>query len=319
MGYDEGRVLHLLAGLLLPGTAGSAGTPDPYGIFAQARQVWAQQRYPDYLTYTVAVDVTENGVPKAKHYHLAFDSTNGKIGVNPISDEEQAAPPDPNGVTIHLIPKRNFQPLMDKRVGNPGEAVDFLGVPIVSPTYSFGMTLASSQGDEPSGDPLVDQIRKEFNDPVPASKAEQSVTSGSDKTIASVTAFSRRYTIEFAGIETLNGVQCYHLKLTPNYDPQKLRLRELWVETHTYDTVQLVSAGNFAASKVPWLITFDDVNGAQYISSETALAPVGVGDHRYERASISFEQIAQAERPSRPLSFFVTKEALMAEPDTNIR
>jgi hypothetical protein len=308
-------VVLLAAALSLVGTAGTA---DPYQIFAQARQVWAQQRYPDYLTYVVAVAVTERGVEKSKHYHLAYDAQTGKIAVNPVSDEEQAAPPDPNGVTIHLQPKRNFHTLLDKRVGNPGEAVDYLGVPMIAPTYSFGMALASDEGEQTGNDALVAQIRQEFNDPVPAEKTQQAVTDPHVRTIAAVTTFVRRYTITLAGIDTLAGGECYHLLLQPNYDPQKLRLREVWVDTHTYETRQLISAGNFSSSKVPWLITFDDAGGAQYIASETALAPVGVGDHQYEHASVSFESIEQTARPTRPLSFFVTKENLMSEPETEV-
>lgn len=312
-------MLHVLAGLLVLGTAQPA---DPYGIFAQARQVWAAQRYPDYLTYTVAVDVTERGVDKAKHYHLAFDAVSGKIAVNPISDEEAAAPPNPTGVTIHLQPKRNFQVLLDKRVGNPGEAVDYLGVPMIAPTYSFGMALASGDAEQSASDAaneaLVDQIRKQFNDPTPPAKTQQSVASGEVKTIAAVTSYVRRYTITLAGMDTLNGAQCYHLVLKPNFDPARLRLRDVWVDAQTYETRQLISSGNFTGSAVPWLITFADVDGSQYIASETALAPVGVGDHRYEHASIAFQAIAQAQRPTRPLSFFVTKESLMAEPGTDL-
>ena len=308
-------MVFLAAALTLVGTAGTA---DPYQIFAHARQVWAQQRYPDYMTYVVAVDVTERGVEKTKHYHLAYDSTSGKITVNPVSDEEAAAPPTPTGMTIHLQPKRNFATLLDKRVGNPGEAVDYLGVPMIAPTYSFGMTLASSDVDQQTqNDALVQQIRREFDDPTPAAKTQQAVTDPNVRTIAAVTSTARRYTIKLAGVDTLAGANCYHLMLQPNYDPQRFRLRELWIDTQTFATRQLISAGNFTATRVPWLITFDDANGAQYIESETALGPVGVGDHRYEHATISFQAIEHADRPAHPESLFVTKENLMSEPGTD--
>lgn len=309
-------MVYLAAALTLVGTAASA---DPYHIFAQARQVWSQQRYPDYLTYVVAVNVTERGVEKTKHYHLAYDGQTGKIAVNPVSDEEVAAPPNPTGVVIHLQPKRNFATLLDKRVGNPGEAVDYLGVPMIAPTYSFGMTLAPGDADAPQTDPLVAQIRQQFNDPVPVQKTEQAVADPSVRTIAAVTTTVRRYTISLAGIDSLAGSDCYHLMLKPNYDPQRFRLREVWIDTRTYETRQLISAGNFSGTRVSWLITFDDSNGAQYIASETALAPVGVGDHRYEKASVSFQAIEQAPRPTHPSNLFVTKENLMAEPGTVVQ
>lgn len=307
-------MVYLAAALALVGTAGAA---DPYQIFAHARAVWAQQQYPDYLTYVVAVDVVEGGVQKTKHYHLAYDSQSGQIAVNPVSDEEVAAPPNPTGFVLHLQPKRNFMTMYDKRVGNPGEAVDYLGVPMIAPTYSFGMMLAAGDNEAAqSGDPVVAQIRREFDDPVPAEKTQQAVTGAGVRTIASVTSTVRRYTITLAGIESLAGDDCYHLKLQPNYDPQRFRLRDVWIDTHTYETRQLISAGNFSGTRVPWLVTFDDSSGEEYIASETALAPVGVGDHHYQSATVSFQTIQQAARPTRPANLFVTKENLMAEPGT---
>lgn len=306
----------VLAGTLLavPPHA-RAATPDPYQIFSQARNVWAQQRYPQYLTYTVTVRVSERGVDKAKHYHLAYDAHSAKIYVNPVSDEERTAPPDPNGVDFHLLPRRQGKVLFDKKVGNPGDAVDFLGVPMISPTYSFGMTDKTFEGDQ---DPnaLVQQIRAEFNDPTPPAKAQQIANSQGLKTIAMVTGHRKLYDVTLVGTEMVDGRECYHLSLKPAFVSPRLRLRDLWIDTQNYDTRKLVTAGNFAASGVPWTITFAERDGALYIASESADAPVGVGRHRYEQASVSFDDVAAAEHPPSDLSgWFVTKENIMAEPD----
>lgn len=304
----------LVSGALVGGALQAhAQESDPYQIFGQARNVFAQQHYPQYLTYTVAVRVTERGVDKAKHYHLAYDAKDAKIYVNPVSDEERVAPPDPNGITFHLLPKRQHQTLFDKKVGNPGEAVDYLGVPMISPTYSFGMSEAAFEGDNP--DALVQEIRKEFNDPTPPQKARDLLNDPKIKTIAVVTGYHRRYDITLDGIEPIDGHACYHLSLKPAERSPNLRLRELWIDTQTFETQRLVSSANFTGSAVPWLITFEDVNGALYIASESAMAPVGVGDHRYEQASVSFENITASNAPPANLAgWFVTKENIMAEP-----
>ncbi len=300
--------------LLFAALLGSAA-PNPYQIFDHARSVWAQQRYPQYLTYTVTVRVTESGVDKARHYHLAYDVQNAKIYVNPVSDEERVAPPDPNGMTFHLLPRRQGKVLFDKKVGHPSEAVDYLGVPMISPTYSFGMSSAAFEGDR-DPDALVQEIRREFADPTPAAQAEQLSANGPLKTIALVTGYRRRYLVSFAGMESVNGRDCYHLLLTPAYDSPQLRLRELWVDAQTYETLKLVSAGNFTGSVVPWTVTFANIGGALYIASESAMAPVGVADHRYQQASVSFDAVSGGTRPSSELSdWFVTKENIMTEPD----
>lgn len=307
----------VLAIAALPAGAGAASTapvPDGYAVYDRARHVWDAQRYPDFLSYTIAVDVSERGVEKSRHYHETFDVRNRAIDVNPVSDEEQAAPPTPTGMVIHLQPKHQGHVMLDKKVGNPGEAVDYLGVPKLSPTYAFGLDTGATGDETAQQDPsaLVAEIRKEFNDPAPPPTIQNQP--GGLKTIAVVSSRTRAYTITNAGTDTIDGHDCWHLLLSPNRDPQRLRLRELWIDEQGGQTRQLLSAGNFTGSAAPWLVTFTEIDGAMYIASETAMTPVGVGEHRYEKASVAFQTIAAATRPVRATNFFATKENIMSEP-----
>jgi hypothetical protein len=59
-------------------------------------------------------------------------------------------------------------------------------------------------------------------------------------TIAVVAAIDRAYAITLAGVVTVRGRPCYHLHLRPLRDPQTYPLRQLWVDTTTYDVVRLV-------------------------------------------------------------------------------
>ncbi|HET9392616.1 MAG TPA: hypothetical protein VFO29_03680 [Candidatus Rubrimentiphilum sp.] len=304
--------------LLLGGTAGAAtATPstlsDPYQIYARTRTAWESQRYPDYLAYTIHVEVDEGGVHKSKHYHAVYEQPNGKIHLIAVSDEEIAQPPAPTGMTIHLLPKRQNATLIDKRVGHPDEAVDYLGIPMLSPNYSFGLGIP--QPDELASDAeLIAQIRSEYHDPAPVVKPAQVDSDGKLKSIAAITVIARRYRIELAGIETIEGTSCYHLVLYPSREPQRFRLRDLWIDVENYQTRRLLAANNFMNSKVPWLVTFADVGGARYIESEVAQAPVVMGGHRYEHAQISFEEVAPAARPVPFDSRFLTSENILREP-----
>lgn len=309
----------LLAGVVAvsnQGTAQTVATPqvDPYGVFARARGVWSTQHYPHFLAYTIAVNVIEGGVAKSKHYHLTYDAQTDKIQVNPVSDEEKSAPPVARGFLWHLQPKRQHQTLFDKKVGNPGEAVDYLGVPMLAPTYSFGMKALSGSESGRDDDQLVAQIRQEFNDPVPLAKDRELASQGQRKAIADVTSRARSYVIRLVGIEAVDGQPCYHLALVPNGNPHVLRLRDAWIDTSSFQTRQIVTDGNFTGSNVPWLISFENISGALYIVSEMAQAPIGVGEHRYEQASILFEGIAPTSAPTHLDGMFVTKQSLMTEP-----
>lgn len=313
------RLASVAATLTLAAAQGSVafGTPatltNPYEIYARARSAWASQHYPNYVAYTIHVQVDEGGVSKSNHYHALYDQANGKAHVAPVSDEERAQPPVPSGMTIHLLPKRQNATIVDKRVGRPAEAVDYLGIPMLAPNYSFGLGVASADESD-SVDPLVAQIRSEFNDPMPPKQAPP-VSDGHLRSIAAVTVIARRYTIQLAGIENIDGADCYHLLLQPAREPRRFRLRALWIDVQSYKTRRLLTANNFMNSQVPWLVSFVDINGASYIASEVAQAPVGVGDHRYQQASISFEDVALASGPASAFdSMFLTSENVLREP-----
>ncbi len=301
-------------------TLAPAPAPDPYQLFAHAREKWAARRYPHYLAYTVAVQVSENGVAKSNHYHLTFDTTLGKVDVNPISDEEHAAPPQATGATIHLLPKRQGKAIIDKRVGAAPDAVDYLGVPVIAPTYTFGMlphaTILSLSVNGIDSDALVQQIRNEFHDPMPPVKAEQLQNTGTVKSIASVISTARSYDVTYAGMDAVDGVQCYHLLLHPAVARPYLRLRELWIDPATNLTLQLITAGNFSVANVPWRVKFAHAGDATYILSEEALAPVVFNEHRYEHAVVSFNDVTAIDRPARAIgSFFLSKNLMMSEPE----
>lgn len=280
----------------------AASDPNPYQLYGHARSVWLTQHYPDYVAYTIAVAVDERGVPKTAHYHAIYDATHDRIYMNGVSEEERAAPYVPTGTNLTLEPKRNWMTLFKRHVGHPEDAVDYLGVPMLAPNYSFGIAafvpaVATTQDDRAA---LVQEIRRQFNDPMSTQKAQQLSNAGGLKEIGRVTTTNRDYAIAYDGIESVGGAQAYHLSLRPLHDAGRLRLRELWIDAQTFATVKVVTQGNFVNSSVPWAITFATVEGAQYIASEEALAPVGSGRHLYERVTISFEGVGPAQ-PGRYL------------------
>jgi hypothetical protein len=284
--------------VLFADASAASAAPEPYQIYARAVATWASQQYPPYVGYTIAVTVDDNGVQKVNHYSATYDALQDRTYVEAVSQEEQSDPHVPTGVNMSIDPRRRFGALFHKRVGRPDEAVDYLGVPFLAPNYSFGMSryvpaVASSDAARLA---LVEEVRRQFNDPMPLQKAQQLDASDGPKEIGHVVATNRDYDITDDGIETVDGRQAYHLSLRPEHPSKKLRLREMWIDTQTYATRRLLTQVNFIDGKVPWLITFTEVDGAQYISSEVAQRPVGSGPHLYQQAEITFTNIA----PTQP-------------------
>ena len=58
------------------------------------------------------------------------------------------------------------------------------------------------------------------------------------KTIAVVSSRGHLYDVMTTGIETMNGHSVYHIALHPRRDPEENKIRDLWIDTSTYDVVR---------------------------------------------------------------------------------
>jgi hypothetical protein len=306
----------LLFSVLLAGVTPVAQVPDPYQIYAHAEAAWIAAKYPPYVGYSIVVVVNEKGVQKSNHYSATYDAQRDRVYVKAVSEEEQADPHVPEGINMSVDPKRRFATLFKRRLGNPEEAVDYLGVPVLAPNYSFGIARYVPSIEQTAEDraALVQEIRREFDDPMPAQKRMPADDASGPKEIAHVVATQHEYDVVYDGVESINGHDAYHLSLRPTSPCGALRLREIWVDTQTYQTYRLLTERNFTNGSVPWLITFTQIGGAPYIASETALRPVGVGPHLYESAAITFTDIAPVQPKSYLLDAAIPPDNALMEP-----
>jgi hypothetical protein len=93
--------------------------------------------------------------------------------------------------------------------------------------------------------------------PVPGATAAAPSNLAKDPiaTIATVTAMDRAYEITLTGTDQIGAYSCYHLRLRPLRDPQNYLLRDLWVDTTTYEVVRLNYAWPFNGTTAD--ITYD--------------------------------------------------------------
>ncbi len=294
--------------------AGPAGAqPDPYAIFSRARSFWLGQRYPQLVAYDVAVAVTTAGKERTERYRCAYDAHTGAVRVDPVSDYELAHPVRPKGMNLDLfgIP-----------VNKPLPHVDFLGVPHLAPAYSFGMAPFVPEPTPTPFNPaaLVARVRRHFHDPNPRTATPSPNPPGDDlPEIASEFVSRHDYAITLVGIETIDGRTCYHLALRPTRDPHRFRLRDAWIDEHSFATWKLHEALNFVdgpGTSVAWTIHFAQIDGAQYIAEEDADAPVRAPGAIYQHAAVRFEQVRAVPRwpIRRPLVTGIASGERLDEP-----
>jgi len=303
----------MLSALVLATTLSAADRNAGYEIFGKTRLAWEAQHYPEFLAYDVAVTVTENGRSKTERYNSAYDAAGDVVYFDSVSDYERAHPYYAPGGFGFANP---FE-----RDRSTNAAMDFLGIPMLAPDYSFGLgtTPRGSAERRPTDAELVEQIRQEFHDPMPRNRPTPAPEPTSAlREIAVVEAQSRAYAISLVGIENVASTPAYRLRLRPLREPGRFRLRELWVDVRTYAPIKLVEALNFVTgpgTAVPWSITFDRIGGASYVATETALAPIQLKKHDYSSATVAFENVHPVDRIETGLGTFVPDDTLiLSEP-----
>jgi len=240
---------------------------DAYAIFQYVRSAVTSVAYPRRLDYTVAIGGLDGSTYRQNHYHASFDSSDGTIRVLPVSDEELASrPPRPHDFQFSKLVIFGV-PIA---IGHPPPSPDVIGVPLLSPTYTFGLAY-----------------------PLPATrKASEGGEGNTLPTIAIVSTKTRDYNVTLLDTPDLDGTPTYHLKLTPLRRPKDNRLRELWIGQNDYLPRKAVVAGNFTIAPlvdVPWTIAFTLYDGAPVIASESADATLYLAHRRVVRnAAIAF-------------------------------
>jgi hypothetical protein len=278
---------------------------DPYAVFAAARTRWEMASYPSQLSYVVAVSVSRHGVTTVAHYHSYYDALANQVNVTAVSDEELAHPYTPHGIDVFFRPFGAQIPL-----SSPEQTFDYLGVPVLAPNYSFGISTYQPHNLDANSEELVTEIRREFCDPMPVRR--QPSTGSGLKTIASIDVVRRSYIITLNGLVTMNGHADYHLGLHPVREPGRYRLRELWIDTSSFVTDQLATQGNFTQggmTDVRWTVSFRQINGAPYISAERTNERFTLVRRTYDSATVAFESIvAKRIPPYTSLSTFVPNQ-----------
>lgn len=276
-----------------PVTASSA--QDAYGIFLRARSAVSAAQYPGRMDYTIAISGLAGKTAVTNHYR-ASTLADGTIRVAPISLEEAASPPIPHGINVS-ISAGLYGAAIVIPLGPPPPSADLIGVPLIAPTYMFGLRYPQTMLAAP---PTAD-------------------ASGL-RTIAVVSTATKDYSVTLVDTPVVDQTPCYHLRLVPLRKPHDNRLRELWVGMSDYLPRQAFIAGNFTTAPlvdVPWSIDFAVVDSVPLVVREAAAATLYLPHRRVVReATVAFENIRTDETSifNRPLITPETTGTTLVEP-----
>lgn len=298
----------------------AASRIDPQEIFARARAVAGEHAYPAFLRYRVAVDVMEAGKERVERYDSAYDVANDSLWVEPVSDWEEQHHADGRGVNFgfHLFGA-------DVEITKPEPPVDFIGVPLLSPTYNFGLSYYPRVARvEDNTAQTVEAVRAAFHDPARAPSAvAPSPRPTPLKEIVVTSASDLPYEIRFVGIENVRGHSCFHLNLRALKDPWWHRLHDVWIDQSTFEVWRERVSENFsnrAGSQSSWLVDFADQAGKHYIHDETAEGAVRRDGLIFTHVRVSFEHVVAAKDPvTWPLFLPRSPDDLAVEPDPRQR
>ena len=266
----------------------------------RARSAVTAARYPDKIDYTIAISGLDGAQPRANHYRATSRPDEGVVDVGPISQEEAAKPPPvPHGFNFSVT--ATLYGILSIRIpmGRPPPSADLIGVPLLAPTYMFG--LAYQRRFEARNDG-----GSETKIPV----------------IAVVSANARDYAVKLVDTPVVDEVKCYHLALAPLRKPKDNRLRELWVGESDYLPRKAVVAGNFTPAPlvdVPWTIDFSVAGATPFIRRESAGATLYLAHRKVVRdATIVFEDVREAGAAmayDRPLISSDATDTTLTEPN----
>jgi hypothetical protein len=156
--------------------------------------------------------------------------------------------------------------------------------PQIAPNASFGLSPLGPRAPQPALGGAVTPSPAPLQTPSPVPSAVPLPQTTVLREVGRVEAVSRDYRIALAGIEQVGTARAYHLTLTPLRDPRVYRLRDVWVDTATFATLQLALDGLFEGepyASARWIVTYVPIGGSRFIQQIRADGQLRFGMDRY--------------------------------------
>ncbi|MFY9781805.1 MAG: hypothetical protein WAJ85_15000 [Candidatus Baltobacteraceae bacterium] len=244
------------------------GTLDADGIFARAKAEWRARAEAPFVRYNLLERYTWRGRTHDNWWQAAYRSSDHALVLHRTivaEQEEERLKGSPIKINLRF---HHADASGDQLDTNPNADAFPVLDPLIEPDASFGMRRHEPQAA------LVGAATPApgLETALPAAPSSQPEVPEPGETplreLIRVEAVARDYRIALAGIEHLRYGDAYHLTLQPLREPNAHRLRDLWVATDTYATVQLTLAGLFEGkpyAEARWTVTYTPLDGRWYV------------------------------------------------------
>jgi hypothetical protein len=246
-----------------------SGQAEADRIFRRAKEAWLLRKEAPYLTFGMRESYVWRDRPHENWWRASFRSSDRELALQRViipAQEEARLKGVSIGLHIHFHSHKAAVESLDT---NPDADAFPILDPLIEPSSAFGMVrqataakLVGTQTAAPDG--TAPAVPTPSPTPTPAPDAPATPL----HELARVEVFGRDYQITLVGTEHLANGDAYHLSLAPLRDPQVYRLRDLWVATDTYATLQLAVDGLFEGKPYEdarWIVSYVPIGGSYYI------------------------------------------------------
>jgi hypothetical protein len=261
---------------LFGAVANAADTPSAEAIFAHAKDAWRTRQEVPFIAYSMRERYEWRGRTHDNWWQVAYRDRDRALALRRTivaADEAKRLRGSP--ITFNLkVHKGNVH--ADSLDTNPDADAFPILEPQIEPNASFGLVrreprsaLVGNATPLPDVGPVASAAA---STPAPTATPTFApaalVTEKPLREVARIEAVARDYAIVLAGTESIRGVDAYHLALTPLRNPRVYRLRDLWVDTTTFGTVQLAIQGIFEGKPYDdarWTVAYTAIAGRYYV------------------------------------------------------
>jgi len=262
-------------------TQTTAFTPSADAIFSSAKSAWRKRREVPFVAYNLRERYEWRNRTHDNWWQVSYRDSDRALALRRIivmDDERERLKGTAIGIHFKFHKSAAKADSFDT---NPNADAFPILEPQIEPNASFGLLkrepkMALIAQPTPRAEASPDAAATgPLPTPTPAPSATSSPatpnTSATEKPlreVARVEAVARDYTIALAGSEHVRGSDTYHLSLTPLHNPRVYRLRDLWVDSTTYATVQLAVQGLFEGKpydNARWTVGFASIEGRSYV------------------------------------------------------